>query len=179
MLQPQPERWIRWDTELGTIRTMPPERYMKRSRNLVVKRNVGITPLRLYRKLGKIRVGESFTNFTDDSLYVVMGVEGYSCISVLSTFTCLLFLLMIMARYYHLYLSVAIKRPMISRMIEGIRYADFLWVFSPSTKLNTEQWLAQEINNVVEFRMVVREWRAISILWNIIEYCWQQFAGSR
>ena len=39
---------------------------------------------------------------------------------------------------------------MISRMIEGIRYADFsLSFFYPSTKTRTEQRLAQEINNVL------------------------------
>ena len=52
------------------------------------------------------------------------------------------------------------KRPrMISRMIEGIHYADFSFeFFLPSTKTRTEQRLAQEINNVVaEFRTRLSE----------------------
>ena len=47
---------------------------------------------------------------------------------------------------------------MISRMIEGIRYADFSLSFSTQHKTRTEQRLAQEINNVVaEFRTRLSE----------------------
>ena len=71
-----------------------------------------------------------------------------------SLYFCLFFSLMIMAGIiiYICHWQYKTTR-MISRMIEGIRYADFSLSFSTQHKTRTEQRLAQEINNVVaEFR---------------------------
>ena len=113
MLQPQPEKRVNTDEilNLEQLERNAIERAMKRSEGNLSRaaEYLGITRYALYRKLEKL-VYESFTNFTDDSLYVTDGGSSYSCISVLSTFT--LFLLVIFAddygKYYHLYLSVAI-----------------------------------------------------------------------
>lgn len=76
-----------------------------------------------------------------------------------SLYFCLLFSLMIMASIIIYICQWQYKTTrMISRMIEGIRYADFSLSFSTQHKTRTEQRLAQEINNVVaEFRTRLSE----------------------
>lgn len=77
-----------------------------------------------------------------------------------SLYFCLFFSLMIMAGIIIYICQWQYKTTrMISRMIEGIRYADFsLMSFSTQHKTRTEQRLAQEINNVVaEFRTRLSE----------------------
>lgn len=75
-----------------------------------------------------------------------------------SLYFCLFFSLMIMAGIIIYICQWQYKTTrMISRMIEGIRYADFSLSFSQH-KTRTEQRLAQEINNVVaEFRTRLSE----------------------
>lgn len=76
-----------------------------------------------------------------------------------SLYFCLFFSLMIMAGIIIYICQWQYKTTrMISRMIEGIRYADFSLSFSTQHKTRTEQRLAQEINNVVaEFRTRLSE----------------------
>ena len=66
-----------------------------------------------------------------------------------SLYFCLFFSLMIMAGIIIYICQWQYKTTrMISRMIEGIRYADFSLSFSTQHKTRTEQRLAQEINKI-------------------------------
>ena len=89
----------------------------------------------------------------------VVAIAAYLFYSTFALFLSCFFRLMIMAGIIIYICQWQYKTTrMISRMIEGIRYADFSLSFSTQHKTRTEQRLAQEINNVVaEFRTRLSE----------------------